>query len=224
MHSEETALLPINLLIIDDHKVVRDGLKMMLASLKKVLIFKVTEAGSGEDALKKISRDDFGLVIIDYQLPGISGVETIYRILRYKPSTKIMVLSHYDELPCIQAMMDAGARAYVLKSVEPAELHKALIAVLSGSIYYSNVAALKMIESGRDNGIQQLQAKSLLTRREQEVLKMIAMELTNDEIAQKLSVAKRTIDTHRQNLINKLHVKNTVGLVKAAYKLNLISS
>jgi DNA-binding NarL/FixJ family response regulator len=222
MNSEETAVPFLNVLIIDDHKMVRDGLKMMLASLKKVFNFKVAEAESGEDALKKINRETFGLIIIDYQLPGISGVETIYRILRYKPATKIMVLSHYDELPCIQAMMDAGACGYVLKNVEPAEMHQALTTVFSGGIYYSNVAALKLIESGKSNGIEQLQAKSLLTRREQEVLKMIAMELTNDEIAQKLSVAKRTIDTHRQNLINKLHVKNTVGLIKAAYKLNLV--
>jgi DNA-binding NarL/FixJ family response regulator len=222
MSTGEITVAPINVLIIDDHKMVRDGLKMMLSSLKKIFHFRIAEAECGEDALKKINRENFGLVIIDYQLPGISGVETIYRILRFKPATKIMVLSHYDELPCIQAMMDAGARGYVLKNVEPAELHKALIAVLSGGIYYSNGAALKLIESGKDNGIQQLQTKSLLTRREQEVLKMIAMELTNDEIAQKLSVAKRTIDTHRQNLINKLHVKNTVGLVKAAYKLNLV--
>jgi DNA-binding NarL/FixJ family response regulator len=222
MSSEEKLVEPINVLVIDDHKMVRDGLKMMLGALKKLFRFKIVEAESGEEAIRKINREAFGLVIIDYQLPGISGVETIYRILRYKPATKIMVLSHYDELPCIQAMMDAGAKAYILKNIEPAEMQKAIKVVLEDGIYYSNSVALRLIDSGKENNVRQLQVKSSLTRRELEVLKMIAMELTNDEIAQKLFVAKRTIDSHRQNLINKLHVKNTVGLVKAAYSLNLI--
>ena len=115
-------------------------------------------------------------------------------------------------------MMDAG----VLKNIEPAEILNAIKTILSDKIYYCNEVAVKLIESGEDKNAKSIHVNKILTRREIEVLQMIAMEMTNYEIAQKLFVAKRTINTHRQNLINKLHVKNTVGLVKAAYKLNLV--
>ena len=115
-------------------------------------------------------------------------------------------------------MMDAG----VLKNIEPAEILNAIKTILSDKIYYCNEEAVKLIESGEDKNAKSIHVNKILTRREIKVLQIIAMEMTNDEIAQKLFVAKRTIDTHRQNLINKLHVKNTVGLVKAAYKLNLV--
>ena len=102
----------VNILIIDDHKMIRDGLKVMLASLNKIIHFKVQEAESGEEAMIKISRNRFEVIIIDYQMPGLSGAETIYRILRFKPEMKILALSNYDELPYIQSMIDAGAKGY----------------------------------------------------------------------------------------------------------------
>ncbi|HEY9362844.1 MAG TPA: response regulator transcription factor [Chitinophagaceae bacterium] len=212
----------VNVLIIDDHKMLREGLKVMLSSLHKFIHFKVIEAESGEEALIKINRSNFEVAIIDYQMPGISGAETVYRILRYKPEMKILALSNYDELPYIQSMMDAGAKGYVLKNIEPVEMLSAIRTILSDKVYYCNEVAVKIIESAEDKNLKKISKKEILTPRETEVLKMIAMEMTNDEIAQKLYVAKRTIDTHRQNLINKLDVKNTAGLVKAAYKLKLI--
>ena len=132
------------------------------------------------------------------------------------------MLSSYDELAYIQSMIDAGAKGYVLKSIEPAEMQKAIQTILSGKIYYCSEVAVKLIEAASDGNLKAEKIKSKLTRREMEVLKMIAMELTNEEIAQKLFVAKRTIDSHRQNLLHKLQVKNTVGLVKAAYIMDFL--
>lgn len=212
----------VNVLIIDDHKMVRDGLKVMLASLNKCIPFKVFEAENGEDAVKKINRQHFDLVIIDYQMPGMSGADIIYRILRFKPEMKILALSNYDELPYIQSMMDAGARGYVLKNIEPAEMLNAIKTILAGRIYYCSEVAVKLINWGDEKKAKTIQANKILTRREIDVLQMIALEMTNEEIAQRLFVSKRTIDTHRQNLINKLQVKNTAGLVRAALKLSLL--
>ena len=212
----------VNVLIIDDHKMVRDGLKIMLTSLRNLMQFKVQEAENGEEAIIKINRNSFDIVILDYQMPGISGVETIYRILRIKPQMKILALSNYDEVPCIQSMMDAGAKGYVLKNIEPTEMLNAIKAVLLNKTYYSNDVAVKLIESAENKNFKKIPAEEILSRRETEVLQMISMEMTNDEIAQKLFVSKRTIDTHRQNMLNKLHVKNTVGLIKAAFRLHLI--
>jgi DNA-binding NarL/FixJ family response regulator len=209
-------------LLVDDHKMVRDGLRVMLGSLKKALQFDTDEAESGEEALKKVSRNDYELLIIDYHMPGISGAETISRILRYRNDIKILAVSNYDELPYIQGMIDAGAHGYVLKNIEPAQLLLAIRTILSGKIYYSNEVATKIIEGRQketeagDAGIRDL------TKREIEVLKLIALEMTNEEIAKKLVIGKRTVDAHRQNLLNKLHVKNTVGLIKFAYKSKLI--
>ncbi len=213
----------VNILVIDDHKMVRDGLKLMLASLNKAFNFNVFEAESGEDAISKINKYQFEIIIIDYQLPGLSGAETVCRILRFRPKMKILALSNYDELPYIQSMMDAGAKGYILKNIEPAEMLKAIKTILCDKIYYCNEVAVKLIEAAEDKKLNKEQVKKILTRREIEVLQMIAMEMTNDEIAKKLFVAKRTIDTHRQNILNKLRVKNSVGLVKVAYKLDLIN-
>ena len=212
----------INVLVIDDHKMIRDGLKVMLASLSKFQLFKLVEADSGEDAIKKISKTSFEVVIMDYQMPGLSGAETIHRILRFRPKMKILALSNYDELSYIQSMMDAGAKGYILKNIEPAEMLNAIRTILADKIYYCNEVAVKLIEAAEDKKISKEKAKQILTRREIEVLQMIAMEMSNDEIAKKLFVAKRTIDSHRQNLLNKLQVKNSMGLMKIAYKLDLV--
>ena len=212
----------INVLVIDDHKMIRDGLKVMLASLSKFQLFKLVEADSGEDAIKKISKNTFEVVIIDYQMPGLSGAETIQRILRFRPKMKILALSNYDELSYIQSMMDAGAKGYILKNIEPTEMLNAIKTILADKVYYCNEVAIKLIEAAEDKKISKEKAKKILTRREIEVLQMIAMEMSNDEIARKLFVAKRTVDTHRQNLLNKLQVKNSIGLLRVAYKLDLV--
>ncbi len=212
----------IQVLLVDDHKMVRDGLRMMLGSLKKVLQFEIDEADSGEEALKKINRKEYQLIIIDYRMPGISGAETITRILRYRSDIKVLALSNYDELPYIQGMIDAGAHGYVLKNIEPAQLLLAIKTILSGKIYYSNEVATKIIEGPQKEIISNTERVQKLTKREIEVLKLIAMEMTNEEIAEALILGKRTVDAHRQNLLNKLNVKNTVGLIKFAYKAKLI--
>lgn len=211
----------IKILIIDDHQMIREGLKIMLHSLNRYFNFSIVEAENGERAMFKIGRDNFDIIMLDYQMPGFSGSETVYRILRYKPDSKILALSNYDELVYIQDMMEAGAKGYILKSIEPPEMLKAINCVLSGKPYYSPEVLMKLFETAEENHVRG-NAVDLLTPREIEVLQYIASEMTNEEIAEKLYVAKRTIDSHRQNIINKLHVRNTAGLVRAAYRLHLV--
>jgi DNA-binding NarL/FixJ family response regulator len=213
---------PIRMLIVDDHKMVRDGLRVMLSSLKKSLHIDIDEAESGEEAILKTERKAFDMLIIDYQLPHKSGAETIAAIRRFRPGIKVLALSNYDELPYIQSMLDAGANGYVLKNIEPPQMLNAIHTILSGQAYYSNEVAIKLINLNESKVKERLLDKNKLTKREKEVLKLIGMEYTNEEIAGKLSLSKRTIDAHRQNIIIKLHAKNTVGLVKAAFRLNLI--
>lgn len=224
MSHETESTRRLNLLIVDDHKMVRDGIRMMLSVFKKTIQFNTDEAENGEQAIKMIERKHYDLVILDYYMPGKTGSETLQRMLRIKPELKVLAVSNYDELPYIQSMMDSGARGYVLKNIEPSQLLTAIRTILDGNLYFSNEVANKLLESAKKERTAERWHLNELTKREVEILKMIAMELTNDEIAEKLCIGKRTVDTHRQNLLVKLHAKNTVGLIKAAYKLKLLGN
>lgn len=210
----------VRLLIVDDHQMVRDGIRVMLESQTKTYKFIITEAENGEDAIQNILKNDYDIILIDYQLPKMTGMETVERILLYKPNTKILALSNYDELTYINNMLKAGASGYILKNVEPLELIAAIKTILHDKVFYSNEVAIKLIESKKK--IVSNIEKYSLTKRELQILKLITQEKTNDEISTLLCIAKRTVDSHRQNLLNKLHVKNTVGLTKIAIESKLI--
>jgi DNA-binding NarL/FixJ family response regulator len=152
----------------------------------------------------------------------MSGTETLQKIRLYKKDIKVLALSNHDEYSYIKSMVNEGANGYILKNIDPSQLIHAIQSVLAGSSYYSNEVALKLIDSAKNADKPINKSMSGLTKRELEVLKMIAREMTNDEIATALYISKRTVDTHRQNLINKLNVKNTAGLIKAAYAMELI--
>jgi DNA-binding NarL/FixJ family response regulator len=210
----------VRLLIVDDHQMVRDGIRVMLESQNKTYGFVITEAENGEDAIKNVLKYDYDIILIDYQLPKMTGMETVEKILLYKPTTKILALSNYDELTYINNMLKAGASGYILKNVEPVELIAAIKTILNDKVFYSNEVAIKLIESKKRTASSI--DKYSLTKRELEILRLITEEKTNDEISSLLFIAKRTVDSHRQNLLNKLGVKNTVGLTKIAIESKLI--
>jgi len=212
----------LRLLIVDDHQMVRDGIKVMLAQLKKAFRFLVTEADGVEAALRKVGAAAFDLILMDYQMPGQHGAEGVTRILRCQPSARIIALSNYDELSYIQSMMAAGAQGYILKNIDPAQLLAAIKTVLGGKPYYSNEVALKLIDGAGGEKSKGRVDSCGLTPREREVLRLIALELSNEEIARRLYVSKRTIDTHRHNLYRKLQAKNAVSLLNTAYRLGLV--
>jgi DNA-binding NarL/FixJ family response regulator len=212
----------IRLLIVDDHQMVRDGLKVMLESQQKTYKFIVNEAETGEDAIKKVLKNPYDMILVDYQLPGMSGAETVQKIKLHKPEVKILALSNYDELTYITKMINAGAHGYVLKNIEPPQLINAIHTIFTNKRFFSNEVAVKLIEREKqDRKILPVDEYGV-TEREIEILKMIASEMTNDEIAETLEISKRTVDAHRQNLLHKFRVRNTVGLIKVAYELDLI--
>jgi DNA-binding NarL/FixJ family response regulator len=212
----------IRLLIIEDYHMIREGIRMMLESRENYMRFEVDEAENGQMGINKILKKDYDIVLIDYQLPVKNGKETLKEIRLYKKDLKVLALSNYDEYSYIQSMIDEGANGYILKNIEPAELIKAIETVLSGSNYFSNEVLVKMLDAAKNTEKNVSQHKSGLSKRELEVLELIAHEKTNDEIAGILFIAKRTVDTHRQNLLKKLQVKNTAGLIKAAYDFKLL--
>jgi DNA-binding NarL/FixJ family response regulator len=137
METNEISAL-VRVLIVDDHKLLRDGLTKMLHTFKKELPVTVMEAESGEIALRMLSNFPFDLCIIDYQLPSLTGPETLIRMLRFKPGLKVLALSNYNEIKCISEMLEAGALGYVLKSVHATQLLSAINTVLAGKRYFCN--------------------------------------------------------------------------------------
>ncbi|MDP4264538.1 MAG: response regulator transcription factor [Bacteroidota bacterium] len=218
----EPAVKTIRLLIVDDHQMVREGIRMMLEFRKTHFHFEIHEAENGEAAVQEILRKDFDIVLLDYQLPGMNGTKTLEKIRLYRKDLKVLALSNYDEVSYVKSMMNEGANGYILKNIEPSQLIQAIESVLAGKPYYSNEVAVKLIDSANDPGKSVNARKGDLTERETEVLKLIASGKTNEEIAKELFISKRTVDTHRQNLLKKLHVNNTAGLLKAAYAFNLL--
>ncbi len=218
----------IKVLIVDDHKMVRNGIRTMLETPDKKYKFLLQETENAEEGIEKAKKGMFDVIIMDYQLPRCNGADATRMILTSNPEAKVLALSSYDEYMYIDNMLKANAKGYVLKNISRDELIHAIETIMSGGVYYSNEVALKLISFENSNDAKKKSSRldeekeGILSKREIEILKLIAEEYTNEEIANKLFISKRTVDTHRQNLLNKLNVKNTAGLVKCAIDLKLL--
>jgi DNA-binding NarL/FixJ family response regulator len=213
----------VSILLIDDHEMVRRGIRMALETIESNYQFMVFEAESAEDAFRMIEKKEFDLIIIDYRLPGINGDEAVKMIKSQHPDIKILGISIYDDPGFVQSMIRSGSDGYILKNVGGDQLLHAVRSVLRGEKYFSSEVAVRLIEVENENArIRDLLDKYGLTQREIEILRLIAREKTNEDISKQLFISKRTVDTHRQNLLHKLQVKNTAGLVRSAIQLKLL--
>lgn len=221
----------IKILLVDDHKLVRNGIRYTLETGRTAnKIDRIDEATNGEEAINRCKAINYDLIFMDINMPEKDGITATKEILRSDKFTKVIAISMYNEDFEIRSMMKAGAVGYLLKNTGTEILDEAISTVLGGGKYYSNDVALKLMEPFNETDYQKQRVvresitkeDSVLTSRELEVLGMIASELTNEEIADRLKLSKRTVDSHRQNIINKLQVKNTAGLIKYAFKVGII--
>lgn len=217
----------IKILIADDHKLVRTGIRFTLESSNpKGTLAKFDEASNGYEALQLASVNEYDIILMDINMPEMDGIAATQTILKATPNKNIIAISMHDEEYQVRKMIDAGARGYLLKNTGPEILNAAIQTVIRGGQYFSNEVAVKLMQipgkKEHEPVIRKTDARTALSKREQEILIMIANELTNEEIAAQLSISKRTVDTHRQNMINKLQVKNTAGLIKYAIHNKLI--
>jgi DNA-binding NarL/FixJ family response regulator len=219
----------VKILIVDDHPIVRDGIKTMLEMGEfDCCIFNILEAGNGEETMTMLKNNAFDLVIMDYQLEETDGSSLAKRVIESYPEQHILALSNYDDIEYAGNMLKAGARGYVMKNVGTAELIKAINTVLEGKLYYAQHLANELIErrilgKGSIDLANDNPAVARLSRREVEIIQLICDQLTNEEISKKLFLSKRTIDNHRQNILNKLGMNNTAGLVRFAVENGLVS-
>ncbi len=215
----------VSILIVDDHQIIRDGIKALLNRADGIHI--TAEAANGFEALEILEarHQDLDLVVMDIKMPEMDGIVATHQIREKFPDMKVLALTMHDDEAHIVKMLQEGAAGYVLKTTGKAELTEAIRRVAAGETYFDRQASEKILQffyKGEKNNQKSHFIDTDLTSREVEVLKLIAEEYTNPEIAEKLFLSPRTIDTHRRNLLQKLHVKNTAGLVKYALKHHLV--
>lgn len=214
----------IKILLVDDHAIIRDGIKAILRGVPDIKI--IGEANNGAEAIELIKENAYHLVMIDVNMPVMNGIEATKYISKHYPALKILALTMYEDKNYILEMLENGASGYLIKNINKKELINALRSVAKGEKYYSEKASAILIEhmvNDQEKPYPKKPKKSiLLTKRELEILQLITAEYNNQEIADKLNISQRTVDTHRRNAMQKLNVKNTAGLVKSSIKLGLI--
>lgn len=207
---------PIKILLADDHALIRTGIRNLLEGNTEFQI--IGEASDGEEALQKTKSLLPDVVIIDISMPKISGIEATKQIADRFPATKVLVLTMHENAEYVYQIFKAGAVGYLLKNAGKEELVDAIRAVSQGRKYIGrNVPELMISEymkkAAERNGAKE---EAILTNRESEILELIAQGLNNQQIADRLFISPRTVDTHRTNIMQKLNVHDAVNLVRYA--------
>jgi two-component system response regulator NreC len=209
------------LLLVDDHDVVRSGLRMLLESEPDVEI--VAEASSGEEALALIESDRPDVVVMDIGLPDMNGIEATRKIKGIDERMAVVALTIHEDAEYFFQMLDAGASGYVPKRAAPEELLTAVRAAARGEVYlYPSMAKLLVKDYLRGPEAEEADRLDGLTDREQEVLELVAEGDTNGEIGQKLGISPKTVARHRENIMQKLNLHSRTELVKYAIRKGII--
>jgi len=204
--------MKVGLFIVDDHYMVIEGIRSLLQNEKD--IDWMGHATNAASCLAFLKRQQPDVILMDVNLPDMSGTDLCKEVKQLYPTVFVLGLSTFNQQPVIRNMMDNGASGYVLKNATQDELLAAIVTVMSGKTYLSLEAAQALRETGNE--------LPLITRREREVLLLVADGFTNAEIAEKLFISIPTVNTHRKSLLTKFNVNNTAGLIKIAAKHNLV--
>ncbi len=211
----------IQVLLVDDQPLIREALRTYLSQSEGIEI--VGSAESGSEALDLIQEASPDMVILDVRMPEMDGIETTIKIHNRFPEVLILGLSSIADKHRATEMLQMGAKGYLTKETPPAEIIHAIETIVSGSPYISQSIFADELESGESiEQVMERIASQLLTPREKDVLRALAMGLTNNGIAEKLFVSPRTIEKHRQNIMQKLGLQNGVELVAYAYRVGII--
>jgi two-component system, NarL family, response regulator NreC len=213
----------INVLLAEDHNIVRNGIKSLLDNENDINV--IGEAANGGEAISILQESkDVNLIVTDLNMPGMPGKELINNLRANFPDLKIVVLSMSDQEKYVSEAFKAGADAYLLKNVSKDELIFALKHVMAGGQYICAELSLRMFAKLSSYELTQADIDGFndFTKRELEVLKLIAEGFTNNEIADKLFTSRRTIEGHRQSLIEKTGVSNSAALIMHAFRSGII--
>ncbi len=212
--------MPLKILLVDDHKILRDGLRSLIERHKDLEI--VGEADSGLDAVRLTQRLMPDLVLMDITMPDLNGIDAARQIISRHSSVKIIALSMHTDRRMVNEMLRAGAAGYLLKETAFDELIQAIRSVMRGGLYLSpSIAQLVVEEMKKTPSKAKSTVFTVLTDREREVLQLMAEGQSTKEIASKLSVSDKTIETHRRQIMDKLKLYNVAELTKYAIREGL---
>ena len=213
--SHKKTNMSMKVFLVDDHAILLDGIRSILEKDDSLEI--AGAAHTAEDALNYLKSHRVDLLITDFSLPGMDGLGLVRVVKKISPGTRIIVLSMHDETHLVKEILREGVEGYVLKKDSHRELLEAIASVKAGKVYLSNDINRIIISSLRFPDEERL-----LTDREREILKLIAKEYSNKDIAEELFISERTVETHRKNIFRKTKTSSLVGLIKFAYANNLI--
>lgn len=216
-------MTPISVLIADDHEIVRYGISTYLSSSEDIEV--VAEASTGEECIQLFKEKRPDICVLDIGMPDKNGIEIAHSIRRLDIDTKILILSMHIDKQILSEALEADISGYLLKSTDKADILSGIRAIMNGQQVFSDPISDLMKESFLNRSSQgKNKGNNELTNREREILDLIVKGFTSKEIAQKLYISPRTVDTHRANLMEKLELNNIAELVRYAIKNELISS
>jgi len=230
MNMPETLVVK-RVVLADDHPLFRSAVASLLRSSDQFSFDIVASIRTGNECLQAVRRHNPDLLILDLNMPGMDGFEVLEALDGRWSEMKVLVLTAYDDCKLAKKAFKLGADGYVLKSSEPGEILQAVESILQGqTVFGEGVALVEAASAQRVRARSQARArwqdpflrKQLLTKRELEVLRLISQAMSTKEIAQKLFISDQTVSVHRKNIMRKLGVSNTAGLLKAAYENCLI--
>jgi len=209
-----------NILIVEDHHLVRSGLRLMLEN-QTVFQTEITEASNGVEALDLLQKKSFDIVVLDISMPLMDGVEVLKKIKKHFKNLPVLMLTMHNEEKLIKKVIKLGASGYLLKSSATNDLIQAILEISKGNNFFTDdiLTILARENEKEDRGrARKKKVEDLISEREIEILRLIVKEKTNKQIAEELSLSSRTIEGHRINIMEKLNIKTTIGLVKYAIK------
>ena len=212
---------PIRVLVVDDHAIVREGICSLLARRKDIEV--VGEAADGKRAIDAVVQFDPDVVLMDIQMPVLNGLDATREIHKRFPSTRILVLTQHESKEYVVPLLRAGAVGYITKTARASEVIGAIRAVYDEGAYlppHITQAVVTAVAESADFGDEQM----ILTEREVEVVRLVAEGLSSREIAERLSISVKTVDTHRANIMEKVGAHNVVELIKYAIRKRIVSA
>ncbi len=217
------SLPKIQVMVVDDHKMFVEGVQAIFSDSSHIQVVKTVH--DGNEVMKSIENTpNLDIILLDINLPNINGLELTKLISKKYPGIKILILSMYNNAEYIKEVLKEGASGYVLKNTDHEELLNAIQSVFAGNQFYSQSVTQTMMNSfakkSQRNNTDILQVK--ISKREKEILSLIIKEHTAQEIANMLFISLHTVETHRSNLMSKLGVRNSAGLVRVALENNLV--
>ena len=210
----------ISVYLVDDHQIMLDGIKALLSNDKAIDI--AGESIRCKEAFEMISICKPDVILTDIHMPDMNGIEFSRLVKNNFPEIKIIALSMSAEEALISDMLEAGASGYLVKNIGKEELREALIRVVSGEVYFSPEVAAQLSKALLNSRNRDKEPVVKLTQRELEIVRLIAKEYSNEQIANALFISERTVETHRKNIFRKTKIKGVIGLLKFAMENKLL--